>query len=117
MSSFLVQGRIIWATLPDPRGGNEKARPAVIVTSTNNVLPGGQVEVAAITTLIGHAPFSETVELPFSTTGHPDTKLKKPCEAVCSWVVSLPVASIRDSGGFVPADVLVELLAKIQRLS
>jgi len=116
-SLFLTQGRIVWATIPDPRGGNEKTRPAVIVTPTSNIDPGGQVEIAAITTLIGEAPFSETVELPFLPTGHSDTKLKKPCEVVCSWVLSIPVINVSDSGGFVPAEILAEILAKIKRLS
>lgn len=117
MSSTLAQGSIVWASIPDPRGGNEKSRPAVIVTATKMIQPAGQIEIAAITTLIGQAPFSETVELPFSSTGHPVTKLKKPCEVVCSWIVSVPVVNIIDSGGLVPADVLAEIIAKVKRLT
>lgn len=103
--------------MPDPRGGNEKSRPAVIVTKTSSILPTGEVALVAITTLIGEAPFSETVELPFLSSGHPETKLKKPCEVVCSWVVSIPVNNLKDSGGYVPPDVLVEILAKVNRLT
>jgi len=99
------------------RGGNDKARPVVILTATNDVLPGGEVQVAAITTLIGQAPFSETVELPSSPAGHPQTKLKKPCEVVCSWVLSVPVSSLNDTGGSVPQDILAEILAKVERLN
>lgn len=117
MPSPLSQGRIVWATIPDSHGGNAKARPAVIVTATHDIMPGGDVQVAAVTTLTGQAPFSETVELPSLPTGHPDTKLKKPCEVVCSWLVSVPVADVRDSGGFVPADVLAEILVKVERLN
>ena len=117
MSSPLRQGAIVWVTIPDPRGGNPKARPAVILTATAEIDPGGDVQVAAVTTLIGQASFSETVELPAESTGHPQTKLKKPCEVVCSWVVSVPAADTRDSGGFVPPDILAEILAKVQRLT
>jgi len=81
------------------------------VTATADIGTTGEVQVAAITTLIGQAPFSETVELPSAAAGHPQTKLKKTCEVVCSWVVSVPVASVSDS------DVLAEVLAKIQRLT
>ena len=115
MPSPLSQGRIVWATIPDPRGGNEKARPVVILTATNDILPGGEVQVAAITTLIGQAPFAETVELPSSPAGHPQTKLKKPCEVVCSWVLSVPVTNLNDTGGSVPPDILVEILVKVER--
>ncbi len=117
MPSSFAQGRIVWVTIADPRGGNAKARPAVILSATNSIVAGGLVEIAAITTLIGEAPFSETVELPFLSSGHSDTKLKKPCEVVCTWVKSVPVSDIKDSGGFVPADVLAEILAKVKRLT
>jgi mRNA-degrading endonuclease toxin of MazEF toxin-antitoxin module len=113
----LAQGRIVWATIPDPRGGNEKTRPAVTLTATADIDPAGEVQVAAITTFIGQAPFAETVELPSDPAGHPETKLKKPCEVVCSWVASVPVAKIKDGGGSVPPDVLAEILAKVHRLS
>lgn len=113
----LSQGRIVWATVPDSRGENEKARPAVILTATAEIDPTGEIQVAAITTLTGQAPFAETVELPSSPTGHPDTKLKKTCEVVCSWVVSVPVARVRDTGGFIPAELMAEVLAKVQRLT
>lgn len=114
----LSQGRIVWATLPDSRGGNPKTRPAVILTRTADIDPTGDVQLAAVTTLVGQAPFAETVELPFvAGTGHPETKLKKPCEVVCSWLVSVPTASVQDSGGYLPPAVLAEVLAKVQRLS
>src|SRR5687767_7667645 len=117
MSSPLSQGRIVWATVPDPRGGNEKTRPAAILTTTADIDPAGEVQVAAITTDSGNTRSSETVELAASPSGHQDARLDKPCEVVCSWVVSVPVAKVKDSGGFVPPDVLAEILAKIQRLT
>lgn len=76
----LSQGRIVWVTILDSHGGNAKSRPAVILTATGDIDATGDVQVAAITTLIGQAPFSETVELPSAAAGHPQTKLKKPCE-------------------------------------
>jgi mRNA-degrading endonuclease toxin of MazEF toxin-antitoxin module len=115
--SSLTQGRIVWATVPDSRGENAKKRPAVVLTPTREIIAGGDVQLAAITTLIGQAPFSETVELPWSPSGHSETKLKRQCEVVCSWIVSVPVAGVEDSGGFVPTEVLVEILAKVSRLS
>jgi mRNA-degrading endonuclease toxin of MazEF toxin-antitoxin module len=84
MSSPLAQGRIVWVTVPDPRGGNPKARPGVIVTPTAQISTTGTVTVAAITTLIGQTPFAETVEVPSDPAGHPQTRLKKPSEVVCT---------------------------------
>jgi hypothetical protein len=87
------------------------------VTPPAEIGATGDVQVAAITTLIGQAPFSETVELPSDPAGHPATKFKKPCEVVCSWVVSVPVADVRDSGGVAPPNILAEILAKVARLA
>ena len=94
MSSPLTQGRIVWVTVPDPQGGNPKRRPAVILSATGEIDPSGEVLVAAITTDLGRARFSETVELPSLPTGHPETKLKKSSEVVCSWVTRVAVADL-----------------------
>lgn len=116
MASPLSQGRIVWATIPDPRGGNPKTRPAVVLTATADIAPTGDVQVAAITTMIGQSPFSETVPLPSEPAGHPQTRLKKPSEVVCTWLSSVPVAGVQDSGGFVPQAELAEILLKAGRL-
>ena len=114
----LRQGSIVWATLLDSRGGNPKARPAVVITPTADIVPAGDVQLAAVTTLVGQATFAETVELPFAPgAGHPTTKLKKRCEVVCSWLVSAPVASVQDSGGSLPPAELAEVLAKVGRFA
>lgn len=115
--SPLSQGRIVWVTVSDPRGGNAKHRPAVIISPADEIDPGGEVLVAAITTQLGQSRFADTVELPSLPTGHPETKLKRPSEVVCSWVTSVAVAGLRDTGGFVPPDFLTEVLAKVARLS
>lgn len=107
-------GRIVWVTVPDPRGGNPKRRPAVVVSP-----PGldGTVAVAAVTTQLGQSPFAQTVELPWSPAGHPDTGLKRPSEVVCSWVERISTALIGDAGGSVPDGPLAEILKKVDRLN
>jgi mRNA-degrading endonuclease toxin of MazEF toxin-antitoxin module len=111
------QGRIVWVTVADTQGENQKTRPAVILTATADINPDGEILVAAITTDIGRTRSSETVELPSDPAGHPTTRLKKPCEVVCSWVASVPAAQVRDTGGSVPSEILAEILAKVQRLA
>ncbi len=115
MSSRIEYGRIVWAVIPDSRDGNPKSRPAVVITPNEEIEFDGKVEVLAITTLLGEAPFSETVELPFDPVGHPHTRLKKRSEVVCSWSVMVACAEIRESGGFVPEDVMFEVLDKYRR--
>jgi len=113
--SFLVPGRIVWATLTDTQGGNEKRRPAVIVAAPSDIDPLRIAIVAGVTTDMGRARFEETVELPHHAAGHAETKLKKPCEVVCSWVISVPATSLTDSGGCVSSDILASILAKVER--
>ena len=94
-----------------------KSRPAVVVTATAEITSAGVVVVAAITSDLGRARSSETVELPWHPDGHPQTRLRKPSEVVCSWVAAVPVADLIDVGGFVPQNLLPELLAKVERLA
>ena len=117
MPASLTQGCIVWATIPDSRGGNAKTRPAVVVTPTAMIDPNREVKIAAITTLLGEAPFSDTVEIPSNPQGHPQTLLKKRSEVVCTWVISVPVANLRMTGGVVPDDSLFEIVKKVKRLT
>jgi mRNA-degrading endonuclease toxin of MazEF toxin-antitoxin module len=117
MSSPLAQGRIVRVTIRDSQGGTVKTRPAVVVTSTSEVAAADVVVVAAITTDLGRARSSETVELPWHPDGHPQTRLKKPSEVVCSWIAAIPVTDLHDTGGVVPRDLLSELLEKVGRLN
>jgi mRNA-degrading endonuclease toxin of MazEF toxin-antitoxin module len=113
--SLYHQGQIVRVTIHDSLGGNVKTRPAVIVTPTAEISPAGAVAVAAITTDLGRAGFSETVLLPWHPNGDPQTRLNKPSEAVCSWIVIVPVADLRDTGGSVPEEQLVEILVKVAK--
>ncbi|HET6574778.1 MAG TPA: type II toxin-antitoxin system PemK/MazF family toxin [Fimbriiglobus sp.] len=117
MSSPLTQGRIVRVTIRDSQGGNAKTRPAVVVTATAEIAAADVVVVAAITSDLGRARSSETVELPWHPDRHPQTRLRKPSEVVCSWVAAVPVAALNDTGGFVPDDLLPELLAEVERLT
>ncbi|MBY0514259.1 MAG: type II toxin-antitoxin system PemK/MazF family toxin [Gemmataceae bacterium] len=116
MSSPLVQGRIVWTAVRDA-DGNEKSRPAVILTATAEIDPAGEVIVAAVTTQLGRARFSESVALPPDPAGHPQTGLKKPSEVVCTWLAAVPVAALTPTAGAVPPDLLAEILAKVDRLT
>lgn len=106
-------GRIVWMTVPDSRGGNPKRRPGVVVSAP----AGGVVVVAAVTTQVGVARSSETVELPSDPAGHPITKLTRPSEVVCSWVTSVPVDDLTAGPGIVPPDILTDIRTKVERLN
>ena len=117
MPATFSQGSIVWVAVPDSHGGNVKARPAVVISGDDEIAADGHIRVAAITTLLGRAPFSETVELPHEVDGHSVTRLKQPSEVVCSWVIRVAIDAVRDTGGRIPKQELNEILVKVERLA
>lgn len=71
------------------------------------------MELAAITSLVGSARFEETVELPSHPDGHALTGLKKPSEVVCTWLASVRLADVMDTGYVLPPQLLFEILQKV----
>lgn len=116
MAAPLHQGRIVWAELLDPQGRNPKVRPAVVVTATPEIRPDGDVVVVAVTTQLDSAPAEVCIELPWQRGGHPRTKLNQRNVAVCTWLVTLPVAEIESVGGVVPFTQLARILDIVRAL-
>lgn len=118
MASPLQQGRIVYAELLDPQGRNPKRRPAVVLTPTAEIQSDGEVVVAAISKQVDQAPPEVSVEIPWQHDGHPRTKLNRRGVAVCSWLVTLPVASIQpgDVGGVVPFAQMARILEIVRAL-
>jgi mRNA-degrading endonuclease toxin of MazEF toxin-antitoxin module len=102
--------------LLDPQGRNRKCRPAVIVSPDVDIKDDGEVWVVAISTQFTEAPADVQVELPWDRRGHPRTKLKERCAAVCTWMEKVPVASIQEVAGIVPGRQLLDILTRIKPL-
>ncbi len=88
----------------------------MIVTPDEEIQPDGEAWVVAITTQLDAAPPEDQVELPWDRRGHPKTKLKERCAAVCSWMVKVNVADIQESAGVVPGRQLLDILSRIKPL-
>jgi mRNA-degrading endonuclease toxin of MazEF toxin-antitoxin module len=112
--SQLCRGRIVWVELLDPQGQNRKLRPAVVVTPDVDIRDDGDVWVVAISTQFREAPAEVQVELPWDRRGHPRTKLKERCAAVCNWMEKVPVAAIQEIAGVVPGRQLLDILTRIK---
>lgn len=110
MSSPLQQGSIVWVTVPDPRGRNPKRRPAVVVTATSEIIPGGAVVLVAVTTRVDTVPADEAVPLPWHADGHPRTRLRSPCVAACDWRLTARVDDLPSPEGLVPPRQLADIL-------
>ena len=112
--SQLCRGRIVWVELLDPQGRNRKRRPAVVVTPDAEIKEDGEVWVVAISTQFTESPADVQVELPWERRGHPRTKLKERCAAVCTWMEKVPVASVQEMAGIVPGRQLLDILIRIK---
>jgi mRNA-degrading endonuclease toxin of MazEF toxin-antitoxin module len=106
-------GRIVWVEVPDSQGRNPKRRPAVIVTPTHEIQADGEVCVVGISTKFEEAPPEVQVELPWDPRGVAKTQLRKRSWAVCTWVLTVPVASIAEYRGIVPPLQLLEIVQKL----
>ncbi len=110
----LCRGRIVWVELLDPQGRNRKCRPAVIMSPDADIQSDGEVWVVAISTQFDEAPVEVQVELPWDRRGHPRTKLKERCAAVCTWLEKVNVASIQQYAGIVPGRQLLDIQMRIK---
>jgi hypothetical protein len=72
--------------------------------------------VVAISTQFREAPAEVQVELPWDRRGHPRTKLRERCAAVCTWMEKVPVAAIQEIAGIVPGRQLLDILTRIKPL-
>ena len=69
----LQQGSIVWVELVDPAGRNPKTRPAVVLTPSNEILPGGTIYVAAASSTFNEPLPVNQVVLPWHPQKHPVT--------------------------------------------
>jgi mRNA-degrading endonuclease toxin of MazEF toxin-antitoxin module len=111
-----ARGRIIWVEAPDPQGRNPKVRPAVILTATQDIQPGGEVHCVAISSQVAQAPAEDQVALPWHPQGHPRTKLRERCAAVCTWLLRVSLPTVERFGGQVPTKEMLAILHKVGEL-
>lgn len=113
----LIQGEILWARCVDPRGVNEKRRPFVVLTLSEEIARGEPIVAAAITTTLPNPLTDEYVELPWHPAGSVRTGLRKRCAVCCRWIVELNRNEIEESSGHVPDAKLREVIQKVRQLN
>jgi hypothetical protein len=116
MAQRLAAGRIVWAEVADANG-IRKLRPAVIVTPTERLIPGGPFDVVAVTSRLTDPLPDNHVLLPWHPRGHPRTGLNRRCAAVCTWLAQLVDSDIQDVAGLVPTPVMRSILGKVAAAS
>jgi mRNA-degrading endonuclease toxin of MazEF toxin-antitoxin module len=112
----LTQGRIVWATVPDPQGRNPKDRPLVVISDSSKSAADDDLVVVAVTTQAHEAPREHCVALPWARGPGCITKLTEPSATVCTWLCTINKSAIRKVGGLVPPKFVKEILAKIDEM-
>ncbi len=112
----LEQGSIVWAWVPDPKG-EEKCRPAVVITATDEIVLNGPVAVVAVSASIPETLPESHIELPWHPARHPATHLSKRCAAVCNWLAKIRPSDIVEIRGYVPARWLLPIVDLVNQLN
>lgn len=102
-------GRIIWATVTDPRGV-PKDRPCIVVTPTDQIEESEPFFVVAITTTFPEPPPPGHVPLPWNNDPRRvGTRLSSRCAAVTHWVEMVRPEEVRRVAGEVPKALMEEI--------
>ena len=104
MENHPAFGRIIWGYFIDTRGRPAKERHrAVIITSDEDIAAEKPIQVVVISTNRTLEPNpANRIELRFSKHhphGHPATKLKVRCAAICTWRPFVRAKDIKEYTG------------------
>jgi hypothetical protein len=100
MAGQICFGQIIWAEIADANG-IKKARPAIVVTSNDQITPTGLLEVVAISSRLSDPLPDDHVLLPWHAQGHPRTGLNRKSAAVCSWVAVISRVTFKASQAWI----------------
>ncbi|MCH8216354.1 MAG: type II toxin-antitoxin system PemK/MazF family toxin [Planctomycetes bacterium] len=113
----LRQGQIIWKEVPDSNGYNCYRRPVIILNRTVEIAPAEKLTgvVVSVTAYDKNPRPADYIEIPYHRQGRVRTKLKKPCVAVCSWLIELDKqVPESDICGIVPPQVMEEIINAVR---
>jgi len=114
----LKQGSIVWDSVPDQRGNvKTNPRPIVIITATGEILLDQPVVGVAVSTRVSEPRSIDEVRLPYSRFGHPATRLRRRCVAVCYWLVEVRPSDLGLVEGYVPTRILLKILRRVRELN
>jgi hypothetical protein len=114
----IVRGRIIYPkiAIPDPQGKNPKiGRPFVVISRDEDIKNLDHVQAIGITGELKESPPDHYVELPWGPTAK--TGLKQKSAAPCSWQIEIPKSQVDVGKGFVRADLVDAIYAKVLQLN
>lgn len=109
----VVQGRIVWAAVPDPQGMNLKPRRCLIVSTPDEIATSNRVRIVGITTdfySMELAPYF----VPLQWGSSCRTFLTEACSALCTWVIEIDKGNVESTRGFINPPYVEKILLGIQ---
>ena len=116
--TIVGRGSIVWIEMVDPNGVNIKSRPAVVLSTEEQIQIDGHVRVLAVSSQVDPADVNRFVEIPWSNQlgGHRKTKLRKKSFVICDWMTKMELQSVKPTSGFVPKQLMQEIQVKYSSL-
>jgi hypothetical protein len=115
IDSRLVLGRIVWATVRDKQGRNEKRRPLVVIVPRDELTEDGPIPVVALTTTFPLPVPKRHVKVPWENRpgGHRSTRLREESYADCEWIDQIYPDQVEDFGGLIHGTCLAGILTNV----
>ena len=107
------QGSVIRAWVTDPRDGNPKPRPLVVVSTTSEISRTATFIAVAITGEFSEPLQADEVLLPWHPQGRCKSGLTKPCVAKCSWMRQLLLADVIEVKGHLRGKELDDVVTEV----
>lgn len=103
-------GDIVTLVIPDPNGVNPKLRPALIVSTDEELATQPVIRVASISSSSIPKPLpSAYFKLPWKRGKHPKTGLDRHSVVKCDWLAQVSDDQIVSRIGTAPASVMIEI--------
>lgn len=100
------RGTIIWIELTDQHGANPKERPALVLSSDDQIAAGTPIVVAAISTQFSRPLLSHWIELPSHPQGDPITGLYQPSVVKSDWLKRVTQQEVIREAGRAPSRIV-----------
>ena len=109
-------GTICRALVTDENFQNEKLRPVLVISKTQDIRPDGDVYVACITTSYKRPATKPLFALPWAADGSCSTKLRQECAVKCVWIRLVPHQKLKPPFGRLDNGQLLPILHYINSL-
>ncbi|MFO0965479.1 MAG: type II toxin-antitoxin system PemK/MazF family toxin [Gemmataceae bacterium] len=103
-------GRLIWTDVVDPQGNPAGEHAAIVLTAKEEHEAGKPIRAVVVSSKLTYAPKEWMVEMPSDPKGHPQTKFRVECAAMCHWIVEVDETRINKYGSIIYGQLLTRVM-------